>query len=111
MQYEDVYPGIDLIYYGDQRHLEYDLAVEPGADPKAITLALRGADKLVLDASGDLVVHAAGVQIRMHKPLIYQEAAGRQRFGVLQSKDCGRRLVSARPKIKNNLVLAYESFS
>src|SRR5947209_9158105 len=40
VKYEGVYPGVDLVYYGNQRQLEYDFVVAPGADPKAITLAV-----------------------------------------------------------------------
>jgi len=42
VQYQDIYPGIDLIYYGNQRQLEYDFVVAPGADPKVIQLAFDG---------------------------------------------------------------------
>jgi len=42
VSYAQVYPGIDLLYYGHQRQVEYDFAVAPGADPKAITLLIEG---------------------------------------------------------------------
>ena len=45
VKYQEVYPGVDLIYYGNQRQLEYDWAVAPGADPSAIRLAIDGAHK------------------------------------------------------------------
>ncbi len=79
VQYNDVYPGIDLIYYGNERHLEYDLVVGPGADPTRILLAFQGADKLELDAQGDLVLHTAAGAIRQRKPVIYQEVDGARR--------------------------------
>ncbi|MCZ6489611.1 MAG: hypothetical protein O7A06_03655, partial [Acidobacteria bacterium] len=50
VRYQDVYPGVDLIYYGNQRQLEYDFVVAPGADPEAIQLELQGADHLEIDA-------------------------------------------------------------
>ena len=50
IKYEGLYPGIDLIYYGNQRQLEYDFVVAPGADPKAIKLSFKGADKVEIDA-------------------------------------------------------------
>jgi len=40
VKHQDVYPGVDLVYYGNQGRLEYDFVVAPGADPKAITLAV-----------------------------------------------------------------------
>jgi Beta-propeller repeat len=76
VQYREVYPGIDLVYYGNQRQLEYDFVVAPGADPKKIVLDFKGADKLEIETQGDLVLHAAGGHIRQHKPVIYQEIEG-----------------------------------
>jgi beta-propeller repeat-containing protein len=76
VQYGNVYPGIDLVYYGNQRQLEYDFVVAPGADPNKIVLAFKGADKLEIDSQGDLVLHAAGGDIRQHKPVVYQEIDG-----------------------------------
>src|SRR5882762_7564910 len=76
VQYENIYPGIDLVYYGNQRQLEYDFVVAPGADPKKIVLGFKGADRLEIDAQGELVLHAAGGDIRQHKPIIYQEIDG-----------------------------------
>src|SRR5258706_11735764 len=76
VQYRNVYPGIDLVYYGNQRQLEYDFVVAPGADPNKIVLGFKGADKLEIDAQGDLVLHAAGGDIRQRKPVIYQEIDG-----------------------------------
>jgi hypothetical protein len=74
--YEDVYPGIDLVYHGRQRQLEYDFIVGPGADPEAIALSFQGADRVQIDAKGDLVLHTPGGLIRQNKPLVYQEVDG-----------------------------------
>jgi hypothetical protein len=79
VRYREVYPGIDLVYYGNQRQLEYDFVVAPGADPKKIVLAFKGADKLEIDTGGDLVLHTAGGDIRQHKPIIYQNIDGSRR--------------------------------
>ncbi len=76
VHYQDLYPGIDLIYYGNQRQLEYDLVVRPGADPSRIRLGVQGADTLDVDAQGDLVLHTAGGDIRQRKPAAYQEIDG-----------------------------------
>src|SRR5256885_385290 len=76
VHYRNVYPGIDLVYYGNQRQLEYDFVVAPGADPKRIVLGFKGANKLEIDAQGNLVLHAAGGDIRQHKPIVYQEMDG-----------------------------------
>jgi len=76
VRYRAIYPGIDLVYYGNQRQLEYDFIVAPGADPKKIALGFKGADKLEIDAKGDLVLRAAGGEVRQHKPVVYQEIDG-----------------------------------
>ena len=75
---QSVYPGIDLVYYGNQRQLEYDFVVAPGADPRRIQLAFEGADKTTVDAAGDLVLRAGAQDVRFRKPRVYQEIAGRQ---------------------------------
>jgi len=79
VHYREVYPGIDLVYYGNQRQLEYDFVVAPGADPNKIVLGFKGADKVEIDANGDLLLHAAGGTLRQHKPKIYQETDGVRR--------------------------------
>src|SRR2546425_5612407 len=76
VRYDDLYPGIDLVYYGNQRQLEYDFVVRPGANPSRIVLGVRGADRLEVDAQGDLVLHTAVGPIRERKPVIYQEIDG-----------------------------------
>jgi len=58
--YREVYPGVDLIYYGNQGQLEYDFVVAPGADPTVIALGFAEADSLAIDAQSDLVLRTAG---------------------------------------------------
>jgi hypothetical protein len=76
VHYQDVYPGIDLVYYGNQRQLEYDFVLAAGADPKRIVLGFKGAEKLEIDARGNLVLHASGGTIHQKRPVIYQEIDG-----------------------------------
>ena len=79
VKYEAVYPGIDLIYYGSQgRQLEYDLLVASGADPRRIKLNFGEVDSIELDGNGDLLIGIDKEQIRMHKPLAYQEKDGKR---------------------------------
>ena len=70
--YKDVYPGIDVVYYGNQRELEYDFVVAPGANPKLIKFTIEGADKLRLDETGNLLLDLKHGEARLHKPVIYQ---------------------------------------
>ncbi|RKT44452.1 SBBP repeat-containing protein [Thiocapsa rosea] len=79
VQYDQVYPGIDLVFYGNPRELEYDLVVAPGADPSQIRLAFEGADALRIDAEGNLVLAVAGGEILHRAPRIYQRVDGRER--------------------------------
>src|SRR5205823_13132935 len=79
VRYRNVYRGIDLIYYGNQRQLEYDFVVSPGADPKRMLLQFQGT-KPTLDPSGDLVMHTAVGDLRWHKPVAYQEINGDRRL-------------------------------
>ncbi|MCL5742524.1 MAG: SBBP repeat-containing protein, partial [Acidobacteria bacterium] len=79
VRYRQIYPGIDLIYYGNQDRLEYDFVVAPGADPKAIQLGFRGTVGVKLDAEGGLVLEAGAGQLRFEKPYVYQEVRGRRR--------------------------------
>ena len=76
VKYHAVYPGVDLVYYGNQRQLEHDFIVAPGADPRLISLRLEGAKKLSLDLRGDLVLKTQNGEIRLQKPVIYQEVDG-----------------------------------
>jgi hypothetical protein len=85
VRYQNVYPGVDLVYYGNQGgQLEYDFVVAPGTDPKAIALDVtadiagraKGAGRgssLRIAANGDLVVKIHGGEVRFQKPVVYQE--------------------------------------
>ncbi len=73
VKYEDVYPGIDLIYYGNQRQLEYDFIVEPGTDPKAILIEFKGMEDLNIDEDGNAVLLFTDGEVIQKKPIIYQE--------------------------------------
>jgi hypothetical protein len=84
VQYQDVYPGINLVYYGNQQKLEYDFDVAPGADPSQIHVGFTGVQTLSVNASGDLVLQAGAQVLRQHQPIAYQNVAG-QRLKVATS--------------------------
>lgn len=79
VRYRGVYPGIDVVYYGNQGRLEYDFIVAPGADPRQIRLRYQGARAIHVDPAGDLLLETAAGSIRQHRPSIYQEADGVRR--------------------------------
>ncbi len=86
VRYKNVYPGIDLVYYGNQRNMEYDFLVAPGADPKQIELVFSNVDSLRVDA-GDLIIRAAGREMKQRKPRVFQ--AGRElgsRYRIVDGK-------------------------
>ena len=78
VKYTGVYPGIDLVYYGNQQQLEYDFVVAPNADPKQAKLHFAGASKLKLNHDGDLEIIAKDGEIAFHKPIVYQMKDGQR---------------------------------
>lgn len=89
VQLEDVYPGINLIYYGNQHQLEYDFVIAPHADPENIALHFDGVDKIEINRDGELVLTLAAEEIRFHRPVLYQEVRGARQSinGAYQFKD------------------------
>ena len=78
VHYQGVYPGIDLTFYGNQSHLEYDFEIAPHANPKAIRLKLAGADHIAVEPDGSLAFSVQGRTIRFGRPAIYQTVNGVQ---------------------------------
>ncbi len=80
VKYQGVYPGVDLVYYGNQGQLEYDFVVAPGADPSRIQLSFDGARRLRVDAStGDLLITTEnGLEVRHARPNVYQQVGSRR---------------------------------
>jgi Beta-propeller repeat len=76
VRYHDVYPGVDLVYYGNQGQLEHDFVVAPGADAKLIRFSLNGIEKVSVDKQEDLVLGMSNGEVKLKKPTAYQEIAG-----------------------------------
>jgi hypothetical protein len=102
VRYHDVYPGVDLEYYGNRGgQLEFDFIVAPGADPSVIALdvgALRE-PPLRIDRDGDLVISAKGSEVRFHKPEVYQPGEGSSLITRHSSLVDGRFVLAARNRI------------
>jgi hypothetical protein len=97
VRYRGVYPGIDVLYHASAGSLEYDFDVAAGADPGLIRLKLTGAQRTDVASNGDLVAHVGGGEVRMHKPVIYQETAGGRSlvdggYTLLANNEAGFRL-------------------
>jgi uncharacterized repeat protein (TIGR01451 family) len=78
VHYKTVYPGIDLVYYGNQSKIEFDFVVAPGADPGQIRLAIDGARNIRLDSDGNLILATANGNLFQQAPVIYQEIEGKR---------------------------------
>ncbi len=117
VEYDDVYPGIDLAYYGNNNQLEYDFIVSPGADPNAIALNFAGADGVEVNPQGDLVVHSAVGDVVQQKPFTYQDVGNTRRevtSGYVVEGDTVRFDVGhydpSRPLVIDPVVLGYSTF-
>lgn len=77
--YEGVWPGVDVAFHDAGPDLEYDFVVAPGADAARIALVFPGADDVRVDPGGDLVLRAAGREIRQRPPRLYQDVGGARR--------------------------------
>ena len=75
VRYEDIYPGINLVFYGKQGRLEYDFRVAPGANPAQAELDFDSAKTLHLE-NGALVIEGNGSDVRLEAPRVYQQIAG-----------------------------------
>lgn len=73
VRYDEVYPGIDLVYRAAGKQMEFDFRVAPGVNPDPIRMSYSGESKMHLDAAGDLVLDTEAGAARVMKPLAYQE--------------------------------------
>jgi hypothetical protein len=72
----ELYPGVNLVYYGNQQQLEYDFTVAPGAKPDVIAIHFGGVDKVSISKQGELILTLGDAEIRQPKPVIYQTVSG-----------------------------------
>jgi hypothetical protein len=117
VRYRETYPGIDLVYYGNPRQLEYDFVISPGADPETITLAFEGVDRLEIDNAGNLILRVAGGHLIQRAPVINQDIHGARqtatgRYVIRDKNRVGFHVASydaARPLVIDP-VLVYSTF-
>lgn len=103
--YKEVYPGIDIKFYGNNRQMEYDIIVKPGADPSPILFSYEGIKGIRVTEEGDLEIELTltppspaggegrkgGEKIIQKRPYIYQEIDGKKvevagRFKILNEE-------------------------
>jgi hypothetical protein len=109
VRYQGVYPGVDLVYYGNQRQLEYDFVVAPGADPRSIKLDFTGMvgdpakgahrTSLRIDDNGDLIVRLNDTEVSFQKPIAYQLVSDSSKA---TSESIARDIVEARYVLQSN---------
>lgn len=108
VKYHDVYPGVDVNYYGTQQQLEFDFVVAPGADPSQIALHLQAdpsakaqkQGKLRVDNHGDLVESTRAGELRLRKPTVYQIIAN--------AGEAEKKLVETKYVLKKNFQVGFE---
>ena len=96
VKYSGVYPGVDLVFYGNQNLLEYDFIVSPGADPGVIALGFEGITDMRVDEKGDLILRMDAGEIRQSRPVVYQQI------------DNARRIIPASYLIKGKKQIAFQ---
>jgi len=72
VMYEDLYDGIDLVFYTNEKGLKYDFIVEPGGDPKEVHWSYDGTDTLSIDARGNLHLSVRSGELVEEAPISYQ---------------------------------------
>ncbi|MCZ6675109.1 MAG: SBBP repeat-containing protein, partial [Verrucomicrobia bacterium] len=77
VRYKNLYDGIDVVYYGNQRQVQYDFIIQPGASFETIRMKFDGVQDLSVNASGDLVLGIPEGELIQRRPIIYQEVDGR----------------------------------
>jgi Beta-propeller repeat len=78
VRYKNVYPGIDLVYYGNPRQLEYDFEVSAAGNPNLIRFEIKGPNQIQLDPDGDLILKISGGELRFQSPIVYQQSKGQR---------------------------------
>lgn len=82
VEYREIYPGVDAVFHGTPRRLEFDFDVAPGADPSKIALDFAGGRVLRLDSNGNIVLgvgKSSGGEVTLDRPVMYQQIAGVRR--------------------------------
>ncbi len=107
VKFQRVYPGVDLVYYGDQRQLEYDFVVAAGANPQQIALDIQGARELQINAAGDLVARTDVGEVLLRKPVAYQWTSRKQPSP--RNENEGKHFLDARYRLRGKNRIVFEA--
>ncbi len=117
VRYQEIYPGVDLVYSGRQGQLENDFILSSGANPKAIRMGVMGVESMRVDPAGGLILKARGGEIYLRRPLAYQgRGRDRREVAVRYALHAGNRVAFAlgaynhRQKLVIDPVLAYSTY-
>ncbi len=117
IRYTSIYPGVDLVWHASGRQLEYDLELQPNANPAQIRLRFAGTDGVSIAANGDLLLRVKGAQMRQLLPAAWQERGGRRvrvdaSYFFLAKNDVGVRLAHYEPSqpLTIDPVLSYATY-
>jgi len=119
VRYEDAFPGVDLVYYGNQQQLEYDFVLAPGANLAGITLDVSSQDSpsrrgklapLRISANGDLLVAVGGEELNFRRPVVYQEdgSVPLHRMGGASHPELHASALEGRWVLKNRTQVGFE---
>lgn len=78
VRYRGAYRGVDIVFYGNQRELEFDAVIAPGADPSGIRLRFQGSRGISLQPDGTLTIRTPHSSIAFRKPELYQDVDGKR---------------------------------
>ena len=114
---EEAYPGVDLVYYGNQKQLEYDFHLQPKIDPHVIVVRFEGSDHLSIDEQGQLVISLGEEKMVQPRPILYQDIGGERKhvdggYRLLGSGKVGFTVGDYDPEhaLTIDPVLSYSSF-
>lgn len=117
VQYKKILPGIDLIYYGKQKQIEYDFIISPYTNPNTIRLDFKGVTDITVDADGELVLNTVAGELRQKKPFAYQTLNGIRipvdvRYTLTENREIGFELASydTTKDLVIDPVLAYSTY-
>jgi hypothetical protein len=96
VRYDEIYPGVNVKYYGRGQQLEYDFEVAPGADPSQIKLQFDRGVRIKVSTTGELIVKTKRGEVREQEPTAYQDIAGDRRPVEVNFVSSGARQVDFR---------------